>query len=56
MVPTIYLHRFPFIYECLLLQVPTSYQKSFVVWIRVKGDWTEAIEKMLNENGSQNIR
>ncbi|XP_026742780.1 NADPH oxidase 4-like [Trichoplusia ni] len=30
-----------------VVKVPTSYQRSFVVWIRVKGDWTESFEKLL---------
>lgn len=32
-----------------VVKIPTSYQRTFVVWIRVKGDWTESLEKLLLE-------
>ncbi|XP_030027366.2 NADPH oxidase 4 isoform X1 [Manduca sexta] len=34
-----------------VVKVPTSNQRNFVVWIRVKGDWTETLEKLLLEKG-----
>ncbi|KOB75917.1 Nadph oxidase, partial [Operophtera brumata] len=39
-----------------VVKVPTSYQRSVVVWIRVKGDWTEALEKLLKERGPRGIK
>ncbi|XP_059050103.1 NADPH oxidase 4-like isoform X2 [Achroia grisella] len=39
-----------------VVKVPTSISRSFVIWIRVKGDWTEALEKLLLENGANRLR
>ncbi|XP_039747474.1 NADPH oxidase 4-like isoform X2 [Pararge aegeria] len=33
------------------VEVPTQSQRLFVIWIKVKGDWTECLEKLLNEKG-----
>ncbi|XP_037869336.1 NADPH oxidase 4 isoform X2 [Bombyx mori] len=30
-----------------VVKVPTENQRYFIVWIRVKGDWTDALEKLL---------
>ncbi|XP_075970058.1 NADPH oxidase 4-like [Anticarsia gemmatalis] len=38
-----------------VVKVPTSYQRYFVVWIRVKGDWTEALQKLLFEKAPHEI-
>ncbi|KAJ8722893.1 hypothetical protein PYW07_004073 [Mythimna separata] len=38
-----------------VVKVPTSYQRSFVVWIRVKGDWTESLEKLLLERRASEL-
>ncbi|RVE54790.1 hypothetical protein evm_000557 [Chilo suppressalis] len=38
-----------------IVKVPTSSQHYFVLWIRVKGDWTEALEKLLLERGPKKL-
>ncbi|XP_022820068.1 NADPH oxidase 4-like [Spodoptera litura] len=38
-----------------VVKVPTTYQRSFVVWIRIKGDWTESLEKLLLERRASEL-
>ncbi|KAI8435242.1 hypothetical protein MSG28_003592 [Choristoneura fumiferana] len=38
-----------------VVKVPTSSQRNFIVWIRVKGDWTDALERLLLQKGSDNL-
>lgn len=38
-----------------VVKVPTSSQRNFIVWIRVKGDWTKALERLLLQNGPNNL-
>ncbi|XP_052750063.1 NADPH oxidase 4-like isoform X2 [Galleria mellonella] len=38
-----------------ILEVPTSNSRNFVVWVRVKGDWTEHLERLLLENGANRL-
>ncbi|KAJ0180345.1 hypothetical protein K1T71_003749 [Dendrolimus kikuchii] len=38
-----------------VVKVPTSYQRDFTVWIRVKGDWTEALDNLLIERGPNKL-
>ncbi|XP_072944211.1 NADPH oxidase 4-like [Epargyreus clarus] len=34
-----------------VVKVPTCTQRDFVIWIKVKGDWTEAFENLLTDKG-----
>ncbi|XP_052737663.1 NADPH oxidase 4 [Bicyclus anynana] len=34
------------------VEIPTQTQRVFVIWIKIKGDWTECLEKLLNEKGT----
>ncbi|CAH2086769.1 unnamed protein product [Euphydryas editha] len=38
-----------------VVEIPTISQRKFVLWIKVKGDWTEGLEKMLKERGPNNL-
>ncbi|XP_053625699.1 NADPH oxidase 4-like isoform X2 [Plodia interpunctella] len=38
-----------------VVRLPTSSQRDFVIWIRVKGDWTESLENLLLKRGSNGI-
>ncbi|CAG9585723.1 unnamed protein product [Danaus chrysippus] len=38
-----------------VIQLPTREHSEFVVWIKVKGDWTEALERVLKEKGAHNL-
>ncbi|XP_045783911.1 NADPH oxidase 4-like [Maniola jurtina] len=37
------------------VEIPTQSQRLFVIWIKVKGDWTESLEKLINERGPNNL-
>ncbi|XP_013182455.1 PREDICTED: NADPH oxidase 4-like [Papilio xuthus] len=39
-----------------IVKLPTVNQREFEVWIRVKGDWTEALERLILEKGANNVR
>ncbi|XP_013139016.1 PREDICTED: NADPH oxidase 4-like [Papilio polytes] len=39
-----------------IVKLPTVNQREFEVWIRVKGDWTEALERLILEKGASNVR
>ncbi|CAG9783561.1 unnamed protein product [Diatraea saccharalis] len=39
-----------------IVKMPFSSQNYFVLWIRVKGDWTEAFESLLLERGPDKLR
>ncbi|KAL0841843.1 hypothetical protein ABMA28_014082 [Loxostege sticticalis] len=34
-----------------VVKIPESSQSDFVIWIRVKGDWTDALERLLLDRG-----
>ncbi|KAF9410727.1 hypothetical protein HW555_010272 [Spodoptera exigua] len=38
-----------------VVKVPSTYQRSFIVWIRIKGDWTESLEKLLLERRASEL-
>ncbi|OWR42086.1 nadph oxidase [Danaus plexippus plexippus] len=38
-----------------VVQIPTRENSELVVWIKVKGDWTEALERALKEKGAHNL-
>ncbi|KAM3963461.1 LOW QUALITY PROTEIN: NADPH oxidase 4 [Aphomia sociella] len=38
-----------------VVKIPTSSHRNFVIWIRVTGDWTEALEKLLLEKGANKL-
>ncbi|KAI5638509.1 FAD-binding domain-containing protein [Phthorimaea operculella] len=39
-----------------VVKMPTTSDRSFVVWIKVVGDWTEALENLLVEKCSTNVK
>ncbi|CAK1582306.1 unnamed protein product [Parnassius mnemosyne] len=39
-----------------VVKLPTPNYRQFDVWIRVKGDWTEAFERLILERGAINVR
>ncbi|KAG7307091.1 hypothetical protein JYU34_007227 [Plutella xylostella] len=38
-----------------VVKLPTSSQRNFTLWIRVTGDWTEGLERLLLERGPKNL-
>ncbi|XP_068629981.1 NADPH oxidase 4-like [Battus philenor] len=39
-----------------VVKLPTVNCKEFDVWVRVKGDWTESLERLIMEKGASNLR
>ncbi|CAH2074452.1 unnamed protein product, partial [Iphiclides podalirius] len=39
-----------------VVKLPTANHRQFEVWIRVKGDWTESLERLILERGATNVR
>ncbi|CAH0718846.1 unnamed protein product, partial [Brenthis ino] len=38
-----------------VVEIPSKSQRRFTIWIKVKGDWTETLEKMIKERGPNNL-